>query len=104
MFEQETVAMPDHHAVATIDRAIHKKTVRVKQPAAVPMHVAPDGNRAWIYQSLKRATDIAGALVALVCFSPIMLVSFLILMVTTKGRPIFVQQRVGLCGKLFNMY
>jgi lipopolysaccharide/colanic/teichoic acid biosynthesis glycosyltransferase len=104
MFEQETVALPDHDAVATLDRAIRKKATNVKQPAALPVHVAPDGNRAWIYQSLKRSIDIVGAVVALILFSPIMLVSFAILMVTTKGRPIFVQQRVGLCGKLFNMY
>ena len=36
--------------------------------------------------------------------SPVLLVTFLALCITTKGRPIFVQQRVGQCGQLFRMF
>ncbi|MBS0209492.1 MAG: sugar transferase [Planctomycetes bacterium] len=66
--------------------------------------VSPGGNRASSYQMVKRGLDIVGALAAIVLFSPIMLVTFAVLMVTTRGKPIFRQQRVGYLGKLFPMF
>jgi lipopolysaccharide/colanic/teichoic acid biosynthesis glycosyltransferase len=69
-----------------------------------PLAVAPEGNRHWLYRTLKRALDVLGTLVLLLILSPVMIVSFLLLVLTTKGRPIFVQERVGQCGRLFRMY
>lgn len=75
---------------------------RIQVPAQLP--IRPEGNLRAKYQFLKRATDILGATLLLLLFAPIMLVTFVVLVVTTKGRPIFSQTRVGLCGRLFPMY
>lgn len=66
--------------------------------------VYPEGNGSTVYRVLKRVFDFTGALVAIVLFSPLMLAVWLILMWTTKGHPIFVQERIGYCGRRFRMY
>lgn len=66
--------------------------------------VYPEGNERLIYRVLKRGLDIIGAVVAIILFSPVMLTVWAILMVTTKGKPIFVQERIGYCGVKFPMY
>jgi lipopolysaccharide/colanic/teichoic acid biosynthesis glycosyltransferase len=65
--------------------------------------VQPEGNSSLGYRAAKRVFDLAGGFVALVLFSPIMLTAFLVLLVTTKGRPIFIQERIGYCGRRFPM-
>ena len=66
--------------------------------------VAPAGNRSAWYSGAKRTLDVAGALVLLALFSPVLLTTYLVLLVTTRGKPIFHQQRLGLCGRPFTMY
>ena len=63
-----------------------------------------EGNRSDDYQSLKRVMDFLGALVILVLASPVLLAVLLVLMITTRGKPMFSQQRVGLCGRNFRMF
>jgi lipopolysaccharide/colanic/teichoic acid biosynthesis glycosyltransferase len=70
--------------------------------AGVPV-VKPRGNRGPCYLAAKRVMDIAGALVLIALLSPLLLVTLLILLVTTRGRPLFVQERIGLCGRKFRM-
>jgi len=65
--------------------------------------VAWQGNRNLVYSAVKRALDVVGALVVLIALSPILLTTLLVLTVTTKGRPLFCQRRVGLQGRLFPM-
>lgn len=65
--------------------------------------VQPDGNRSLAYRAAKRAFDVTGAVVLLILLSPIMLLTLLALLITTGGRPLFVQRRVGLCGRSFPM-
>jgi lipopolysaccharide/colanic/teichoic acid biosynthesis glycosyltransferase len=48
--------------------------------------------------------DISGALVLLALLSPVMLVTFLVLLVTTRGKPLFRQVRLGWQGRPFAMY
>ena len=83
-------------------RAQHQRsvTLRPEQLLLVP----PGGNRSPSYLFLRRTLDIVGALTALLLFSPVMLVTFLVLLVTTRGRPLFRQERIGLCGRPFTMY
>ena len=52
---------------------------------------------------LKRALDILGSLFAIILFSPVMLVTA-ILVKTTKGPVIYKQERVGLHNRNFMMY
>jgi lipopolysaccharide/colanic/teichoic acid biosynthesis glycosyltransferase len=75
-------------------------------PAAIPPQptIWADGNRSSEYQSVKRAMDIVGSLVLLVLLSPILLSVLAILMVATRGKPFFGQERVGHCGRRFRIF
>lgn len=53
---------------------------------------------------MKRAVDIFGALVALTLFSPIMLVTAILIKLTSPGPLIYCQERVGLHNHPFKMY
>ena len=53
---------------------------------------------------MKRAVDIFGALVALILFSPIMLVTAILIKLTAPGPLIYCQERVGLHNRPFKMY
>lgn len=66
--------------------------------------VAAEGNRSFLYRTAKRTLDIVGALALLALLGPLMLVTYLMLTVTTRGRAIFRQERVGHRGRLFPMY
>ena len=66
--------------------------------------ILPSGNESFLYQAAKRAFDLAGAIALLVLLSPIMLVTWAVLMVATHGQPFFAQERVGLCGRRFRMF
>ena len=60
--------------------------------------------RSTVARSLKRAMDIAGALVGLILFGPVMIVVALLVR-WRLGKPVlFRQVRAGLCGKPFVIY
>lgn len=52
----------------------------------------------------KRIVDIIGATAAIILFSPVMLVTAIIIKLTSKGPLIYAQERVGLHNKTFRMY
>jgi len=83
------------------DRVVSRIDVRL---AAGREIVRPDGNRSRWYLGAKRALDVLGAAALLLLFSPIMLTAYLVLWLTTRGRPIFCQERLGLGGRPFTMY
>jgi exopolysaccharide biosynthesis polyprenyl glycosylphosphotransferase len=53
---------------------------------------------------LKRGFDFAGALLALVLLSPIMLITALVIRLSSPGPALFKQTRVGQRGALFSIY
>lgn len=53
---------------------------------------------------LKRIVDIFGGLFAIVLFSPILILSAILIKLTSEGPIIFKQERVGLHNKPFQMY
>lgn len=55
-------------------------------------------------QFLKRTVDIAGALIAIVLFSPVMLITAISLKIAGNGSVIYKQERVGMHNKKFCMY
>jgi lipopolysaccharide/colanic/teichoic acid biosynthesis glycosyltransferase len=76
-----------------------------EQPACDgPWHIAPAGNRSRGYLIAKRVFDVVGSIAILVFVSPVLLATFLVLMVTTRGRPIFSQCRLGYLGRPFRFY
>ncbi len=66
--------------------------------------VQPEGNLALTYRFAKRTLDVVGSATLIVMLSPILVTVFVILSITTKGRPIIRQQRVGHLGRRFPMF
>lgn len=54
--------------------------------------------------TVKRVVDIFGAIVAIILFSPIMLLVTIVIKCTSKGPVIYSQERVGLHNRPFKMY
>lgn len=57
-----------------------------------------------MYRYFKRFCDVVIALVALVVSSPLLLIVAILIKLTSPGPAIFVQQRVGKDGKVYDMY
>ena len=53
---------------------------------------------------IKRIVDIFGAIVAIILFSPVMILTAILVKKTSKGPIIFSQERVGLHNQPFRMY
>jgi lipopolysaccharide/colanic/teichoic acid biosynthesis glycosyltransferase len=66
--------------------------------------VVPQGNLSRGYRGAKRLLDLIGGLGLLLLLSPIMIATWLVLLITTRGKPIFCQTRLGYCGRPFRMY
>ena len=54
--------------------------------------------------TMKRIVDLAGALFGLIVFSPLMLVTALLIKITSPGPVLFSQERIGLHKRPFKMY
>jgi lipopolysaccharide/colanic/teichoic acid biosynthesis glycosyltransferase len=87
-------------------RPVPRRTISLagQRLAAGQAIIGPAGNTGRGYRLIKRAMDVAGAVLMLVLLAPVMLAVFLILLATTRGRPIFAQTRLGHCGRPFTMY
>ena len=57
-----------------------------------------------MYQGAKRALDIIGAIVGLILFTPVIIVTALLIKLNDGGSLFFKQNRVGHEGKLFGLY
>ena len=55
-------------------------------------------------RAVKRAVDLIGATVAILLFSPVMLLTALVVAFTEEGSVIYRQERVGLHNQVFYMY
>lgn len=94
--------------IETIDhgsgRNVPTTTVSDWPTAPVTPMVAQAGNLTPSYQRAKRAIDIFGAAALLVALSPLLITVYAVLAITTRGKPLFAQERVGLCGRRFRMW
>jgi len=125
--EPPTVAYPLYESVGIFDApsavpqmgqvvAEYPRRTRPRRVARPPISLAgkrleagqalvePEGNLSVGYQFAKRVLDLAGALGLLIVFGPIILAIFLILLVTTRGKPLFWQYRAGYCGRPFKVF
>ena len=57
-----------------------------------------------MYKVVKRVMDFIIAVCALIVLSPVMLIVAILVKATSPGPAIFVQQRVGKGGKVYDMY
>lgn len=55
-------------------------------------------------RALKRSIDIVGSLIAIILFSPITLITAIVIKATSRGELIFKQERIGLNRNPFTMY
>ena len=53
---------------------------------------------------IKRSVDLVGAVCAIIVFSPVMLVTAIVIKLTSPGPLIYTQERVGLHNRNFKMY
>lgn len=53
---------------------------------------------------MKRLLDIAAAVIVLIIFSPLFLITAAVIKLESKGPVIFKQERIGRGGKVFNIY
>lgn len=104
--------------------AVPQRTIRLHTPPHRPIQSLPlpqfslarfllehnepfveaEGNLRRSYRAVKRLLDIAGALSAIVLLSPILGATFIVLLITTRGRPLIRQERIGYLGRRFGMY
>jgi lipopolysaccharide/colanic/teichoic acid biosynthesis glycosyltransferase len=52
---------------------------------------------------VKRTLDVIGSAVLIVVLCPVLAVTWIALWITTKGKPLFIQERLGHCGRPFKM-
>ena len=105
---------PSHMPYRPRKPAVHRPRIRksssrtislVDRNLAAGREIVPtDGNCSLWYSAAKRALDIVGALTLLALLGPVMLSTYLILLITTRGNPLFRQQRLGHRGRPFTMY
>ncbi|ADU20956.1 sugar transferase [Ruminococcus albus] len=57
-----------------------------------------------VYDTVKRAFDIACSFMALTVLAPMMLIVMVLIVIDDFGNPIYTQERVGKNGKLFKIY
>ncbi|HZZ26588.1 MAG TPA: sugar transferase [Pirellulales bacterium] len=100
--EEYTAALPARSFVPP------QVAIRPRPATQLPIQQTPyiwaEGNLSLEYLALKRVLDIVGSLLLLVLLSPILLTVLAVLVVTTRGKPLFRQRRVGHCGRHFWMY
>jgi lipopolysaccharide/colanic/teichoic acid biosynthesis glycosyltransferase len=58
----------------------------------------------YFFEFFKRTVDIFGSLFLLIIFSPVLLVTMILIKLTSKGPIFFYQKRVGKNSKEFSMY
>ncbi len=77
---------------------ISKTHNRRNDTAPIPVHMT-----SW-QLAVKRCFDFVGALIGIVILSPLFLIIYIVLLAQRDGNPIFSQERVGMGGKIFNIY
>ena len=97
----------------SVDGPRRTRRIRPVQPLPTPLVntrlaagepiVPAKGNLSPGYLLTKRVLDVMGALVLLAVLWPVLLVTFLVLTLTTRGKPLFGQRRLGFRGRPFTM-
>jgi lipopolysaccharide/colanic/teichoic acid biosynthesis glycosyltransferase len=98
-----TFVEPSASSTKSVVPAVNFSLAQARLDANEPI-VPPEGNLALTYRLAKRTLDVTGSAALIVMLSPILITVFVILSITTKGRPIIRQQRVGHLGRRFPMF
>jgi exopolysaccharide biosynthesis polyprenyl glycosylphosphotransferase len=93
----ETEVVPDF-----FNRAKPRTTLR-KLNGLPLLTAASSPMNSWTYTVVKRAFDIAGALLLLLALSPLLAIVALLIKLSSPGPIFFAQERIGRNGRRFNM-
>ena len=95
------------HGVRVVDMATHfEKTlgqIRLDSVSAGWLIFGDGFSQGWLRTLVKRLFDLVFALVLIVLASPIMLVAAILIVLESGGPILYMQERVGLNGRLFNV-
>jgi len=95
------------HGVRVVDMATHfEKTlgqIRLDSVSAGWLIFGDGFSQGWLRTLVKRLFDLVFALVLIVLASPIMLVAAILIVLESGGPVLYMQERVGLNGRLFNV-
>mgnify|MGYP003381990565 FL=1 len=95
------------HGVRVVDMATHfEKTlgqIRLDSVSAGWLIFGDGFSQGWLRTVIKRLFDIAFALVLIILASPVMLVAAILIVLESGGPILYMQERVGLNGRLFNV-
>lgn len=80
----------------------HPYTEYVNDMAVVNIRRVPLND--FVNKVIKRSMDIVGAIVAIIVFSPVMIISAIIIAAQKDGPVLFTQERVGRDNQTFKMY
>jgi lipopolysaccharide/colanic/teichoic acid biosynthesis glycosyltransferase len=94
----------ESHSRAVVASASEDASLTQKRFATNQPFVNAAGNLSMTYCAAKRVMDILGAVAGLVMLAPIMLTTFIVLTITTRGKAVFSQERIGFRGRRFQMY
>lgn len=75
-----------------------------KLPDLYPFYYEQPSPSKNVQAILKRIIDIVGSLIGIIIFSPLMLITSILIKITSPGPVIFKQQRIGLKGRRFFFY
>jgi sugar transferase (PEP-CTERM system associated) len=95
------------HGVRVVDMATHfEKTlgqIRLDSVSAGWLIFGDGFSQGWLRTVIKRLFDIVFALVLIILASPVMLVAAILILLESGGPILYMQERVGLNGRLFNV-
>jgi sugar transferase (PEP-CTERM system associated) len=93
--------------VRVVDMATHfEKTlgqIRLDSVSAGWLIFGDGFNQGWIRTVVKRLFDIVFALIVIVVSAPVMLITAILVLLESGGPILYLQERVGLNGRLFNV-
>ena len=120
--DQTKLALLSQKIVSALEQSVSQEQFRALRVVVrlFPQHSSEDGGGGWegdIYRDvhrqldsdspekfMKRAIDIAASLLALLVFSPILVVIAVLIKLTSRGPVLYCQKRVGQYGRLFDFY
>ena len=96
---EKDVELGENYSDVVIPLKVHKTEIVAAAPTRERVQVEPKP----LYDFVKRAFDIVVALICLTVGLPVYLIMILAIVIDDPGNPFFVQERVGLNGRVFKM-
>ncbi len=96
---KEPDELGENYSDVVIPLKVHKTEIVAAAPTRERVQVKPKP----LYDFVKRVFDIVVALICLTVGLPVYLIMILTIVVDDPGNPFFVQERVGLNGRIFKM-